>query len=153
MKISKRLNNKQLTKVIKKQIGLCLRHRCFHSVFFVSYLRKKDIVFEYLQYFCNKSRFIKNNIFLIRNSSNGVTVCFKNGSSIRVASGTSHAKGCRATNVVIDSDIADQEFIHCVVREIIVPIMIVPPKWITQLFGIKPRYRKRLGRTEYVVDI
>lgn len=153
MKIPERLDNKQLIEIIKKQIRLCLIHKHFHSIIFISLRTKRNIVFEYLDFFCNANWFIKKNIIRVRNNSNEVIVCFKNGSFIRVMPGSHNARGYRATNVIIDSDITNQEIIHCIIRPIIMPLIIKNPKWMTKLFGIKPYHRKRFRKTEYRVKI
>lgn len=82
-----------------------------------------------------------------------VIVYFKNGSFIKVIPGSQNTRGYRATNVIIDSDITNQEIIHCIIRPIIMPLMIKNPKWMTKLFGIKPYHRKRFRKTEYRVKI
>jgi hypothetical protein len=65
---------------------------------------------------------------------------------------TQNAKGNRITNAVIDSQI-DEEFIHCIIRPSIIPIFIFPSKFMAKVFGVKPRYRKRFKKVEYIVDI
>lgn len=61
--------------------------------------------------------------------------------------------GTKANNIVIDSDITNQEIIHCVLRPTLIPLMLVPPKWAMKLFRIKPYRVKRFKRNEYIVDI
>ena len=153
MKIPARLDNKQLIKIIKKQIRLCLRYRHFRSLIFVSMRAKRNIVFEYLEYFCKNSWFVRRNIGLMKCNSNEVLVCFKNGSFIRVIPATENARGHRANNVVIDSDVTNQEVIHCIIRPMIIDLLIVPPKWMMKLFGIKPHRIKRFKKVEYTVKI
>lgn len=153
MKIPARLDNKQLIKIIKKQIRLCLRYRHFRSLIFVSMRAKRNIVFEYLEYFCKNSWFVRRNIGLMKCNSNEVLVCFKNGSFIRVIPATENARGHRANNVVIDSDVTNQEVIHCIIRPMIIDLLIVPPKWTMKLFGIKPHRRKRFKKVEYTIKI
>ena len=153
MKIPARLDNKQLIKIIKKQISLCLRYRHFRSLIFVSMRIKRNTVFEYLEYFCKNSWFIRRNIGLMKCNSNEVLVCFKNGSFIRVVPATENARGHRANNVVIDTDITNQEIIHCIIRPVIIDLLIVPPKWMMKLLGIKPHRRKRFKKVEYTVKI
>ena len=153
MKIPARLDNKQLIKIIKKQIRLCLRYRHFRSLIFVSMRIKRNTVFEYLEYFCKNSWFIRRNIGLMKCNSNEVLVCFKNGSFIRVVPATENARGHRANNVVIDTDITNQEIIHCIIRPVIIDLLIVPPKWMMKLLGIKPHRRKRFKKVEYTVKI
>lgn len=112
-----------------------------------------NIVFEYLEYFCKNSWFVRRNIGIMKFNSNEVLVCFKNGSCIRVIPATENAKGYRAHNVVIDSDIKNREVINCIIRPRLISLLITPPKWAMKLFGIK-RYRvKRFKRNEYIVDI
>ena len=153
MKIPARLDNKQLIKITKKQIRLCLRYRHFRSLIFVSMRVKRNIVFEYLEYFCKNSWFVRRYIGLMKCNSNEVLVCFKNGSFIRVIPATENARGHRANNVVIDSDVTNQEVIHCIIRPMIIDLLIVPPKWTMKLFGIKTHRRKRLKKVEYTVKI
>lgn len=153
MKIPARLDNKQLIKIIKKQIRLCLRYRHFRSLIFVSMRAKRNIVFEYLEYFCKNSWFVRRNIGLMKCNSNEVLVCFKNGSFIRVIPATENAIGHRANNVVIDSDVTNQEVIRCIIRPMIIDLLIVPPKWTMKLLGIKPHRRKRFKKVEYTVNI
>ena len=153
MRIPARLDNKQLIKIIKKQIRLCLRYRYFRSLIFVSMRAKRNIVFEYLEYFCKNSWFVRRNIGLMKCNSNEVLVCFKNGSFIRVIPATENARGHRANNVVIDSDVTNQEVIHCIIRPMIIDLLIVPPKWMMKLFGIKPHRIKRFKKVEYTVKI
>ena len=85
MKIPAKLDNKQLIKIIKKQIRLCLRYRRFRSVIYISLRSKKNVVFEYIEFLCNSNWFIKRNITRIKNNSNETFIVFKNGSFIRVA--------------------------------------------------------------------
>lgn len=153
MKIPARLDNKQLIKIIKKQIRLCLRYRHFRSVIYVSLHIKKNIVFEYIEFLCNSNWFIKRNITRIKNNSNETFIGFKNGSFIRVAPSRESARGIRANNIVIDSDITNQEIIHCVLRPTLIPLMLVPPKWIMKLFKIKPHRTKRFKKFQYTVKI
>ena len=153
MKIPARLDNKQLIKIIKKQIRLCLRYRHFRSLIFVSMRTKRNIVFEYLEYLCKNSWFVRRNIGLMKCNSNEVLVCFKNGSFIRVIPATENARGHRANNVVIDSDAMNQEVIHCIIRPMIFDLLIVPPKWMMKLFGIKPHRTTRFNKVEYTVKI
>lgn len=153
MKIPARLDNKQLIKIIKKQIRLCLRYRHFRSLIFVSMRVKRNIIFEYLEYFCKNSWFVRRNIGLMKCNSNEVLVCFKNGSFIRVIPATENARGHRANNVVIDSDVTNQEVIRCIIRPMIIDLLIVPPKWTMKLLGIKPHRRKRFKKVEYTVKI
>lgn len=153
MKIPARLDNKQLIKIIKKQIRLCLRYRHFRSLIFVSMRTKRNIVFEYLEYFCKHSWFVRRNIGLMKCNSNEVLVCFKNGSCIRVVPATENARGYRANNVVIDTDITNQEIIHYIIRPMIIDLLIVPPKWTMKLLVIKPHRRKRFKKIEYTVKI
>lgn len=153
MKIPARFDNKQLIKIIKKQIRLCLRYRYFRSFIFVSMRTKRNIIFEYLEYFCKNSWFIRRNVVRMKNNSNEVIICFKNGSFIRVIPATENARGYRANNVVIDSDITNQEVIRYIIRPMIIDLLIVPPKWIMKLLGIKPHRRKRFKKVEYTVKI
>lgn len=153
MRKPERLDNKPLIKIIKKQIRLCLRYKYFHSLIFVSMRTKRNTVFEYLEYFCKNSWFVRRNIELMKCNSNGVLVCFKNGSYIRVVPATENARGHRANNVVIDSDVTNQEVIRCIIRPMIIDLLIVPPKWTMKLFGIKPHRRKRFKKVEYTVKI
>lgn len=152
MKIPKELDNKQLIKIIKKQIRLCLKYRYFRSLF-VSATAKKDIVFEYIKYFYKNSWFIRRNITRIKNNSNEAFVEFKNGSFIRVVLGRESARGIRANSIVIDSDITNQEIIHCVLRPTLTPFMLVPPKWAMELLKIKPYRTKRFKKFQYTVKI
>ena len=153
MRKPERLDNKPLIKIIKKQIRLCLRYKYFRSLIFVSMRTKRNTVFEYLEYFCKNSWFVRRNIELMKCNSNGVLVCFKNGSFIRVIPATENARGHRANNVVIDSDVTNQEVILCIIRPMIIDLLIVPPKWMMKLFGIKPHRRKRFKKVEYTVKI
>lgn len=153
MKIPKELDNKQLIKIIKKQIRLCFRYRYFRSVIYVSLHSKKNVVFEYIEFFCNGNWFIKRNITRIRNNSNEAFVEFKNGSFIRVVLGRESARGIRANGIVIDSDITNQEIIHCVLRPTLMPLMLVPPKWAMKLLKIKPYRTKRFKKFQYTVKI
>ncbi len=153
MRKPERLDNKPLIKIIKKQIRLCLRYKYFRSLIFVSMRTKRNTVFEYLEYFCKNSWFVRRNIELMKCNSNGVLVCFKNGSYIRVVPATENARGHRANNVVIDSDVTNQEVIRCIIRPMIIDLLIVPPKWMMKLFGIKPHRRKRFKKVEYTVKI
>lgn len=153
MRKPERLDNKPLIKIIKKQIRLCLRYKYFRSLIFVSMRTKRNTVFEYLEYFCKNSWFVRRNIELMKCNSNGVLVCFKNGSYIRVVPATENARGHRAHNVVIDSDVTNQEVIRCIIRPMIIDLLIVPPKWTMKLFGIKPHRRKRFKKVEYTVKI
>lgn len=153
MKIPKELDNKQLIKIIKKQIRLCLKYRYFRSLIFVSAAAKKDIVFEYIKYFYKNSWFIRRSITRIKNNSNEAFVEFKNGSFIRVVLGRESARGIRANSIVIDSDITNQEIIHCVLRPTLMPLMLVPPKWAMKLFKIKPYRTKRFKKSQYTVKI
>lgn len=153
MRKSERLDNKQLIKIIKKQIRLCLRYRHFKSLIFVSIRTKRNIIFEYLEYFCKNSWLVRRNIKLMRYNSNEALVCFKNGSCIRIVSVTENAKGYRANSIVIDSDVMNQEVIHYIIRPIIIDLLIVPPKWTMKLLGIKSHRRKRFKKVEYTVKI
>ena len=153
MKIPARFDNKQLIKIIKKQIRLCLRYRYFRSFIFVSMRTKRSIIFEYLEYFCKNSWFIRRNVVRMKNNSNEVIICFKNGSFIRVIPVTENARGYRANNVVIDSDVTNQEVIRYIIRPMIIDLLIVPPKWIMKLLRIKPHRRKRFKKVEYTVKI
>lgn len=153
MKIPKRFDNKRLIKIIKKQIRLCLRHRCFQSVIFVSLRTKKNIVFEYLEFLCNANWFAKRSIKRIKNNANDTFICFKNGSYIRVVPGNQCAIGSRANNIVIDSDITNQEVINCIIRPSLMALMIVPPKWVMKLFKVKPHRTKRFRKFQYTVKI
>lgn len=153
MRKPERLDNKPLIKIIKKQIRLCLRYKYFRSLIFVSMRTKRNTVFEYLEYFCKNSWFVRRNIELMKCNSNGVLVCFKNGSYIRVVPATENARGHRAHNVVIDSDVTNQGVIRCIIRPMIIDLLIVPPKWTMKLFGIKPHRRKRFKKVEYTVKI
>lgn len=153
MKTPERLDNKQLIKIIKKQIRLCLRYRHFRSLIFVSMRIKRNTVFEYLEYFCQNSWFVRRNITRVKNNSNEVMVCFKNGSFIRVVPGTESARGNRANNIVVDSDITNQEIIHCVIRPTLIPLTLVPPKWVMKLFKVKPHRTKRFRKFQYTVKI
>lgn len=153
MKIPAKLDNKQLIKIIKKQIRLCLRYRHFRSVIYVSLHSKKNVVFEYIEFLCKSNWFIKRNITRIKNNSNETFIVFKNGSFIRVAPARESARGTKVNNIVIDSDITNQEIIHCVLRPTLTPLMLLPPKWVMKLFGIKHYRVKRFKRNEYIVDI
>lgn len=148
-----RLDNKQLIRVVKKQIRLCLRYRHFRSIFFVSMKFKGNYVYEYLEYFCKSNWFVRRNITTMRCNTNEILICFKNGSYIRVVPGTISAKGYKANNVVIDSNIENEEVIHCIIRPMIIPIFLIPPKWVIKLFKIEHYRRKRLRKVEYIVDI
>ena len=86
-------------------------------------------------------------------NSNEVLVCFKNGSFIMVIPATENARGHRANNVVIDSDVTNQEVIRCIIRPMIIDLLIVPPKWMMKLFGIKPHRRTQFKKVEYTVKI
>ena len=110
-------------------------------------------MFEYIEFLCNSNWFIKRNITRINNNSNETFIVFKNGSFIRVAPARESARGIRANNIVIDSDIINQEIIYCVLRPTLTPLMLVPPKWVMKSFGIKPYRVKRFKRNEYIVDI
>lgn len=153
MRIPESLDNKQLIKAIKKQIQLCLQHRRFRSIIFVALRTKTNVVFEYLEYFCNTNWFVRRNITQIKNNRNEIFVCFKNGSFIRVIPVNTCAKGYKANNIIIDSDITNKEVINYIIRPMIIDLLVVPPKWTMKLFGIKSYYRKRFKRTEYTVDI
>lgn len=153
MRISARLDNKQLIKIIKKQIRLCFRYRQFHSIIYISLHSKMNVVFEYLEFICNSNWFIKRNIKRIKNYSNEVVVLFKNGSYIKVVPGKESARLNRANNIIIDSDITNQEIIHCVLRPTLIPLMLVPPKWVMKLFKIKPHRTKRFKKFQYTVKI
>ena len=72
---------------------------------------------------------------------------------LRVAPARESARGTKANNIVIDSDITNQEIIHCVLRPTLIPLMLVPPKWVMKLFRIKPYRVKRFKRNEYIVNI
>ena len=89
----------------------------------------------------------------MRCNSNTVMVGFENGSYIKVIPTTENEKGNKANNVVIDSDITDQEIIHCIIRPMITDLFVVSPKWIVRLLGTKPRRRKRFKKVEYTVKI
>ena len=89
----------------------------------------------------------------MKNNSNEVIICFKNGSFIRVIPVTENARGYRANNVVIDSDVTNQEVIRYIIRPMIIDLLIVPPKWIMKLLRIKPHRRKRFKKVEYTVKI
>lgn len=153
MRTPERLDNKTLIKIINKQIRLCLRYRHFRSLIFVSIRIKRNTVFEYLKYFCKHSWFVRRNIRLMKCNSNEVLVCFKNGSCIRVVPATENARGYRANNVVIDTDITNQEIIHYIIRPMIIDLLIVPSKWMMKLLGVKPHRRKRFKKVEYTVKI
>ena len=153
MRKPERLDNKPLIKIIKKQIRLCLRYKYFRSLIFVSMRTKRNTVFEYLEYFCKNSWFVRRNIELMKCNLNGVLVCFKNGSYIRVVPATENARGHRAHNVVIDSDIKNRQVINCIIRPTLISLVILPPKWVMKLFGIKPYRVKRFKRNEYIADI
>lgn len=153
MKNYKSFDNKRLIKIIKKQIWLCLRYRHFRSLIFVSMRTKRNMVFEYIQYFCQSSWFVGKNIFRMRNNSNEVFVCFKNGSLIRVLPVTESVRGNRANNVVIDTDITNREVICSIIRPTIMPLLLIPPKWTMKLFGVKPHHLKRFRKVEYTVKI
>ena len=112
-----------------------------------------NIVFEYLEYFCKNSWFVRRNIGIMKFNSNEVLVCFKNGSCIRVVPATENARGHRAHNVVIDSDIKNRQVINCIIRPTLISLVILPPKWVMKLFRIKPYRVKRFKRNEYIVDI
>ena len=153
MRTPERLDNKQLIKIIKKQIRLCFRYRYFRSIIYISSYSKKNVVFEYLEFLCNANWFIKRNIVRIKNNSNETFIGFKNGSFIRVVPGRESARMNRANNIIIDSDITNQEIIHCVLRPTLIPLMIVPPKWVRKLFKIKPHRTKKFKKFQYTVKI
>lgn len=148
-----KFDNKQLTKIFKKQIGLCLRYKHFHSLIFVSNRTKKNTVFEYLEYLCKNSWLVKRNITRVENSLNRAIVYFKNGSFINVVSATNNKRGNKANNVVIDTDITDQEIVHCIIRPSIAPLFIVRPEWIIKVLKVKPYKKKNFQTSEYVVKI
>lgn len=152
MKISKEFDNKQLIKIIKKQICFCLKYRHFRSLFFVSEKKKKDVTFEYLQHFCKDSWFVRRSIGLILHNSNECSVLFKNGSIIRVVSATDNVKGHKANNIVLDSDIKDQKTINCIIRPVITNLWVKPPKLAMELLRIRPHW-KRFQKVEYTVKI
>ena len=83
----------------------------------------------------------------------GNAVIDRSDSFIRVIPATENARGHRANNVVIDSDVTNQEVIRCIIRTMIIDLLIVPPKWTMKLFGIKPHRRKRFKKVEYTVKI
>lgn len=145
------IDNKQLFKVLRKQIRLCLHHSRFCSIIFISRRCKKDIVFEYLKFLINSNWLAKRNIIRMKNNANEALLCFKNGSFIRVVPG--YARGYTGHNVVIDSDIKNIEVINCIIRPTLRSLVILPPKWVMKLFGIKPYRVKRFKRNEYIVDI
>ena len=89
----------------------------------------------------------------MRNNSNEVFVCFKNGSLIRVLPVTESVRGNRANNVVIDTDITNREVICSIIRPTIMPLLLIPPKWTMKLFGVKPHHLKRFRKVEYTVKI
>lgn len=120
---------------------------------FTSMGTKKHIVFEYLEYFCKNSGFVSRNIKLMRKNKNEVLVCFTNGSFIRVVSASDNAKGHRANNIVIDTDITNKEIIDNIIRPVIADLLIELPKRMTGLFGTKPYRIKRFKKVEYTVKI
>lgn len=112
-----------------------------------------NIVFEYLEFICNSNWFIKRNIKRVKNNSNEAVIWFKNGSYIKVVPGSESARMNRVNNIIIDSDITNQQIIHCVLRPTLIPLMIVPPKWVRELFKIKPHRTKRFKKFQYTVKI
>ena len=147
------IDNKQPFKVLRKQIRLCLHHSHFRSIIFISRRCKKDIVFKYIKFLINLNWLAKRNIIRIKNNANESLLCFKNGSFIRIVPANQNVRGYRTHNVVIDSDIKNREIINCVIRPILRSLVILPPKWVMKLFGIKPYRVKRFKRNEYIVDI
>lgn len=153
MKLPERLDNKELIKVIKSQIRLCLLYKNFHSIIFVSFLTKKKIVLEHISYLCEANWIVKRNIMTIKNSRNETVVCFKNGSYIRVARGGECSKGYRAHNIVIDSDITEREIINDIIRPHFIDLLILPPKFVIKFFKVERFYRKQFKKREYWVKI
>lgn len=151
MKIPAYFDNKQLIKVINKQIQLCLKYRYFRSMFFVSMRAKINTVFEYFKFLYENSFLFKRNIKSMRYNTNEASVCFKNGSIIRIVPATDNARGYRAHNIVVDADITNREIIYCVIKPTITDLLMVPPKWIKTLFGTRPYIRKRFKKTKYNV--
>ena len=153
MKIPEKLDNKQLVKVLKKQIRLCFMYRHFRSLIFISQITKRNIVFEYLNFLCNQNWFIRRNITRIKNNSNETLICFKNGSFIRVITGReSSVRGHRANNVVIDTDIINR-YVVCCIRPTIIDLLIVPSKFAMKVLKIKPHHKKQFKKREYWVKI
>lgn len=153
MRIPERLDNKQLIKIIKKQIRLCLRYRHFRSLIFVSMRAKRNTVYKYLEYFCLNNWFIRRNIVRVKNNSNEVIICFKNGSFIRVIPATENVRGHRANNLVIDSDITNQEVIYNIIRPTLISLTLIPPKWVIKLFKVQPHRTKMFRKYQYIVKI
>lgn len=151
MKKNERFDNKALSKVIKKQIRFCLRKRNFSSQIFVSKWIKKNIVLDYINYYCHRM-FVKNKVLRIMNHSNAARVDFTNGSHITVLPATDTSRASRACSVVIDSEIS-KELIDSVIMPRIRPPIYMPSPFMVAVFKLKPYYIRSFKKIKYIVDI